>query len=108
MPLEITKFSFKKADFLVAPKSERHLFILAGHLLNELSVLARLLAWTSNYRPDNKTLQAGALINKLTVLSYMISKVYEGWVLVEKRFTPEVRMKYLSKFNPGNKKSYEE
>lgn len=108
MSLEIVKFSFKKSDLSAAPKAERHLFILSGHLLNELNVLGRLLAWTGKYASTDTVLNAGGLINKTTTFSYAVSKGYEGWKLLEKRFTPEIREKYLPKFNPGNKKSYEE
>ncbi|MFI5420386.1 MAG: hypothetical protein ACHQ1H_05415 [Nitrososphaerales archaeon] len=102
----MTEITFKKDALLAAPKDEQHFFILAGHFLNELATLARLVAWTAGYSSDNRVLATGGAANKVAVLNYTISKLFEGWKLVEKRFTSELRQKYLPKFNPTNADSY--
>ena len=106
MSLELNKVSFGKDALTAAPKEEQRLFILAGQFLNELATLGRLVAWTAAYSSDDATLATGGMANKLTILNYTVSKLYEGWKLIEKRFTPELRLKYFPKFNLNNAASY--
>lgn len=104
--ISLSKYSFKKDALLSTPKEERHLFLLAGHLLNELAILFRLLSGSLQYESEDKTLEMGSLATQLSTIAYFISKVSEGWELVNERFTSSIQAKYFSEFPDENKDSY--
>ena len=104
--ISLSRYSFHKDALLSAPKEERHLFLLAGHLLNELAILFRLLSGSLQYESEDKTLDMGSLATQMSTILYFISKVSEGWELVNERFTSSIQGKYFPDFPDENKQSH--
>lgn len=107
-PIELTRYTFEKNVILSAPEEERHLFLLVGHLLNELNVLFRLFVWSYRYHSKNEILAMGGLANQAVTIVYFISKVSEGWDLINERFTQSIQKSYISSFSEESQNSYEE
>jgi hypothetical protein len=106
MSIQLTKYSFTKELLSAASRDEQHLFLLAGHLLTELSILTRFVAWSSEYETEKGPIEDSGIATSFIALLYYISKIYEGWQLVRERFTPKIQALYLPKFSEDQRKCY--
>ena len=85
------------------PAEERELFLLAGHLANELIFLSKLAAITENKSQEKFALKA-ELTQFLFIYKILVGKLHEGWAIIRKHyFGDAISMKYHGGLDEGAK-----
>ncbi len=67
-------------------KNERRLFFCLAHLLNEVTALHKLVAWTSDYSSERKAEVYGQVTFSFLFLKVLAGKLKEGWELLRGSF----------------------
>ena len=85
-----------KSALAKVPENERILFLLLGHLANELSVLKKLFFFCAHSGVEDKWQRRANIVQALVVARVLIGKLCEGWELLNWYF-----------FRNGLSKTYE-
>jgi hypothetical protein len=84
MALTISRVPISKATLAQMPEAERHLFLLIGHLSNELNIFTKLFYWCSTFTADEPVLRNAHTAQALALARVLASKMAEGWLALEK------------------------
>lgn len=82
----IRKVPIPKTELSSMDALERQLFIVAGHLLNELNCFGKILHWANKGKMEPDPLDKGFFSNSLAVNKLMAAKVYEAWEAIRKLY----------------------
>jgi len=94
--MEILAGRILKSDLLKIPEKERILFLLMGHLANELNILYKLLIVCFNKdNSQNEVIERAQLYQGLAINTILIGKIYEGWKLINDIF---LKLKFHEKY----------
>lgn len=74
------------AKLLDMPETERNLFLMLGHLANELSMLKKLFLFCSHSESVDKWQSRANNAQALVMARVLIGKLWEGWLLLQKCF----------------------
>jgi len=80
------KIPIPKEKLGLIPANERSLFILLGHLHNDITILMKLLESIIETKTSIQVEKEGNLTQRLLILKTMIGKLNEGWELIKKGF----------------------
>jgi len=75
-----------KSQLEKMPEAERTLFLLLGHLANELSVLKKLLFFCGHSEAEDKWQRRANNAQALVMARVLIGKLCEGWELLQRYF----------------------
>lgn len=81
--MKIRKIEFTKEDLFKLPANERVFLVYAGHALNELNMLSRLIVFAMPIRRGEAERQF-MVIQSLMLLRILAGKLHELWVLFGK------------------------
>jgi len=84
--MELLKLEIPKSKLLSVPKKERVFFVQAGNLLNDLSMLQKLVLFTTNTKTTNKTVRTAQNLQALCLIRIQAGKLDEGWELLQKNY----------------------
>ncbi|HYC53698.1 MAG TPA: hypothetical protein VEL28_02000 [Candidatus Binatia bacterium] len=84
--LELQILEFAPSDLEVIPRSERALFLLCGHIANELSVLSKLHYWCSSSVQSEGVVGQAAIMQASFVARIIASKLFEAWRAIDKAY----------------------
>ncbi len=84
--MELTKILIPKDRFCQIPKEERVVFVLLGHLANELSVLGKLMGWCRNGPSASPAEENARLFQTLFMVRLLAGKLNEGWQALQRSF----------------------
>lgn len=84
--MKIFRVSTPKTVLERIPDSERVLYVLLGHLANELNVLNKFFFFSSHFDTKEKWLTRAHTMQALLVARMLIGKISEGWQLLHQGF----------------------
>lgn len=88
--MELDQIKINKSALLKMPAHERDFFVLAGHIINELIILAKLILVAQNYlggEGDNDDPYARAAVSQqMLFVKIFASKLLEAWKSVRSRY----------------------
>lgn len=102
--MELHKFIIKKSKLNNIPEDELILFIMIGHIFNELNILNKLLVYFSDVPKSQKCLEQAN--NALFLFSdkILIGKLQEAWLVLKELFLEKnFRVSYESKLSQESK-----
>jgi CRISPR/Cas system-associated protein endoribonuclease Cas2 len=82
--IEVFRVPVSKAQLRAIPADERNLLLLASHAVNQISVLRRLVIFSSNYQSSSElenTLSAG---QTQTILRFLFGALAEAWEMIKR------------------------
>jgi hypothetical protein len=82
--IEVFRIPLSKDQLRAIPAEERNLLLLTSHAVNQLSVLRKILIFSTNYESDNEienTLSAG---QSQTILRFLFGALAEAWEMVKR------------------------
>jgi hypothetical protein len=98
--MKIHKWKIKLTDLRKIPENERVLFVLLGHLVNELNVLNKTFKLCSQFPEEPKWRTHAHTSQALVFARVLLGKMYEGWKLLEKGyFHSQLSRHYHDKLN---------
>ena len=66
---------------------ERTFFLLMGHAENQISIMYKMLRFSSNFESENKVEQVTSSNQTQVILRLLVGLIYEAWIkLVNERF----------------------
>ena len=83
----IKRFRLSKTALKEVPREEVELFLVLGHLHNELTVLHKLVVWSfsGDWRDVEPHLQA-QIAQSMILLRHLAARLFEGWQTLQKGF----------------------
>jgi len=84
--MELLKVEIPKTKLSSIPKNERVFFVQAGNLLNDLSMLQKLVLFTTNTKTTNKTVRTAQNLQALCLIRIQAGKLDESWELLQKNY----------------------
>ena len=75
-----------KSELDKMPEAERTLFLLLGHLANELSILKKLFFFCGHSEAEEKWRRRANNAQALVMARVLIGKLWEGWELLQRYF----------------------
>ncbi len=84
--MKIFRASTPKAALEQIPDDERVLYVLLGHLANELNVLNKFFFFSSHFDTTKKWLTRAHTMQSLLFARLLIGKISEGWQLLQQGF----------------------
>lgn len=98
--MRIHKSKIKIADLKNVPELERALFVMLGHLVNELNVLNKTFYLCSQFKEEPKWRTHAHTSQALVFARILVGKLYEGWELLRKGyFESQISKRYDEKLN---------
>jgi len=76
--------TFAKADLNSLSDAERKLFVIAGHVSNEVGILQKLLVWSMNSKPASQEGGHGFTTQNLVIAKLLAGKLSEGWRVLDR------------------------
>jgi len=83
---ELVKIPIPKERFCQIQKEERVLFVLLGHIANELTVLGKLLRWCGNATQASPAETDARVMQTLFLAKLLAGKLNEGWEAFRRGF----------------------
>lgn len=83
--MNIQKITITKQQFDLFPEKEKVLFILLGHLTNEVSILSKFITFSEN-KSELDVINKAYFTQKSIVARMFIGKLHEGWRMLENNF----------------------
>ncbi len=83
--MKICKIEFTKNELLSLPPNERVFLIYAGHALNELNILCRMVVFAMPIR-RNEAERQFMIGQTLVMLRFLAGKLHEMWVLFKQAY----------------------
>lgn len=84
--MKIIRGRLDKGEALKIPDRERDVFLTIAHIQNEISILLRLVLWSSDFSSSNEAVTQGQISVNLFLVKLLAGKLYEGWVFLTKHF----------------------
>jgi hypothetical protein len=84
--LELQVLEFQRKDLDALSKDERALFLLFGHIANELAVLNKLHLWSSYSVPQDGILGHAGITQALVIARLLASKLLEAWHAIQRGY----------------------
>ena len=84
MPITVHKLSFTKADLTGLSAVEQKLFVIAGHVSNDIGVLQKLLVWSMNSSPVSNIAKDGTSTQNLIIVKLLAGKLNEAWRVMQR------------------------
>lgn len=102
----INRSKIKLADLQKIPEGERALFVLLGHLINELNILNKTFYLCSQFEEEPKWRTHAHITQALVFAKMLVGKLYEGWELLRTGyFESQISKSYHGKLNDEVKNS---
>lgn len=102
----INRTRIKLAGLRKIPENERALFVLLGHLVNELNILNKTFWLCSQFEKGPEWSTHAHTTQALLFAKVLVGKLYEGWELLRTGyFEPQVSKRYDGKLNEEAKDS---
>jgi hypothetical protein len=86
MAISYIRITLRKADLLKLPEAEQKLFLISGHIANEIALLHRLLLGCLNYAPKSEAGMWASAVQSMTVSKLLAGKLHEAWEAVRKYY----------------------
>lgn len=105
--IDVYRIPVPKERLWAMPKDERVLFLLLGYVANQLSMLQKLLTYSTNRTPTDEIEQHASGAQTQMLVRLTVGVLNEAWELVRTRFieTPMAR-DYLSRFDPPGQAAF--
>jgi hypothetical protein len=84
--IRVIEVPLPKDKLQQAPKEERSLFLLLGYAANQITMLQKMMIFSSNKDPSHPAEQRISAAQTQMCLRLLIGAVHEGWLLVQRRF----------------------
>ncbi len=84
MPITVHKLNFTKTELTNLSSVEQKLFVLAGHVSNDIGVLQKLLVWSMNSSPVSDVAKDGTSTQNLIIVKLLAGKLNEAWRVMER------------------------
>lgn len=84
--LRIVRVRITKDQLRKLSAEERSMFFLVGHIANQLAILTKLVAFSSNWRTYGPAEEKATAVQTQMFARYSIGVVFEGWRLISERF----------------------
>ena len=98
--VRIHKSKIRLTDLRKIPEKERALFVLLGHLVNELNVLNKTFYLCSQFKEEPKWRTHAHISQALVFARVLVGKLYEGWELLRKGyFESQISIRYDENLN---------
>ena len=98
--MRIHKSKIKIADLKKVPELERALFVMLGHLVNELNALNKTFYLCSQFKEEPKWRTHAHTSQALVFARILVGKLHEGWELLRKGyFESKISKRYDEKLN---------
>jgi hypothetical protein len=84
--MKILEVELSKEQVLGLPESTRVLFIIMGHITNEINALTKFTFWSANAKCESGAEENGRDMNILLFMRLLAGKLFEAWEVYEKFF----------------------
>lgn len=85
--IDVIKIKIPLATLKAMPFEERNFLLLMGHAENQISILYKLLCFSSNNEPQNYAVRLAASNQTEIILRLLVGTMYEAWTkLFKERF----------------------
>jgi hypothetical protein len=102
--MTVYRARLSKEALLKLPPEERKLFLVLGHIANEIKGIQKLLAWSSDFSLDNEVLVQGRISISLMLLKILAGKLNEAHEVIRINFYhPDVSKSYSAALLPKGK-----
>ena len=106
--IQVYRIPVPKEPLRKMPKDERVLFLLMGYASNQLSMLQKLLNFSTNRTPDVEVEQHATGAQTQMLLRLMVGTLHEAWELVTTRFIKNPLAKdYLGSLDPAGQQAFD-
>ena len=96
MPITVHKLSFTKADLTGLSAAEQKLFVIAGHVSNDIGVLQKLLVWSMNSSPVSDIAKDGTSTQNLIIVKLLAGKLSEAWRVMQRVYFGGLSQSYFT------------
>lgn len=86
MAVVLMRIKLTKADLLKLSAAEQRLFLIAGHISNEIGTLPKLLLGCLNYSPKSEAGLLAANVQAWAVATTLTGKLHEAWEAMRKYY----------------------
>lgn len=106
--MKLLKVEIPKSKLSSIPENERVFFVQTGNLLNDLSMLQKLMIFSTNVKSANRAVHTAQNMQTLSLIRIQAGKLHEGWQLLEKNFFgAKLSCEYEKKLSDSEKQSLE-
>src|SRR5713226_7460515 len=84
--IDVMRISLPKDRLTAMPKEERALFFVLGYAANQITVLSKLVIFSTNKTPSNPVEQQLSNAQSQILARVAIGVLAEAWELIRKRF----------------------
>lgn len=84
--MKLFKIEIPKSKLSLMPENEKIFFIQVGNLLNDLSMLQKLMYFSANTKTANNVVRAAQNSQALSLVRIQAGKLSEGWQMLQKDF----------------------
>src|SRR5437867_10946503 len=92
--VKLYKFSVPRAKLAVMPDWERNLFIMLGHIANELEILRRLIVWSQNHDEQREIPRRFYTAQTMCIGRILTGRLSEMWELLHKCYFNKASKEY--------------
>ena len=106
--IDVFRVRLSKDQFGRLPKDERAVLLLSGHALNQISVLMKLVIFSSNRDPTDAVEGRVSAGQTQIILRLLIGTLFEVWRFVKRPAYEEVIRVYLPLMNDTGRTAFSE
>jgi hypothetical protein len=104
--MKLLKVEIPKSKLSLIPENERVFFVQTGNLLNDLSMLQKLMIFSTNIKTANQVVHTAQNMQTLSLIRIQAGKLHEGWQLLQKNFFgTKLSREYEKKLSDPEKES---
>ncbi len=97
MTISVYRMPISKEILDSIPEKERSLFIVVGHLSNELNIFSKLFFWASKFSDEEPVRHKANITQSLALARILAGKLFEGWNTIGKvYFSTKLSKEYHS------------
>ena len=86
--MELHPLRYPKALLDKAPEQERTLHLMAGHLANDLNIIAKLLIMSMNPVSGEPVLTHAQTAITMQMIRQLAGRLHEGWAVIQELYSP--------------------
>jgi len=105
--IEVYRVPISKEQFRALPKDERALILLMGHALNEISVLIKLVTFSTNHGPEDPIEGRVSAAQSQVILRFLFGTVVEIWEFLRRPANQKIIGRYLPVLDKDGSESRE-
>lgn len=106
--IEVYRIPVPKERLRALSRDERVLLLLLGHVSNQLSMLQKLIMFSTNKTPDRDFEQHATGVQTQMLVRLIVGAVNEAWQLVTTRFIQNpLQPEYLIRLDPPGREAFE-